>query len=1232
MKNDSFQNMRLSPDIKWLKKDYVLIQAWKKAQQYIRNHNWYADTLELDISTIRLPFLMKEWASIDHKNFHPSEIRIVPAPKANILKYIPEEGWKDKTNARLRPLAHVSIKEQTLAVACMMCLAEIVESHQGNTDQDNKSLKKHGIVNYGNRLYCKWKGNQARFRWANTDCYSKFYQDYRRFIRRPAHWQKILGNEQKNWIEVQVDLSQFYDRVGTKLLHKKTESLLSRYADTEYKEFFSFFKRLFSWRWDVESIKTIESCKNLELKPEKPIALPQGLVASGFFANIVLFDFDYAISKLIGKRIRKTKWVLHDYCRYVDDMRFTLVADKTVSSQPSDQFIELINNLLSLNASGLIINKKKSSFIYSWQTENKIPVSRTMEHVQSRISGPMDIKTVWETTETLQGLLDITTINKDQVSDDMIRLVKLKPDVRDDTISRFAAHRLKKTLRLARILSYDDVEKYISKEITKAEVDAKMDIIARKLIAKFIEDPSNIRLLSIAFDICPNQQLCEKILELIKNHLKNSRMIRLVCYYCIAEIYRAGATQIGFVYDLSELPHGENVNINHFRETLSSNAKILLEEFTLPWYVQQQLLLYLALQNKYIYNLESNDHYSSLHSILHDSNIYDSLNCSEDDDALNTFSLLLLGYHIQGDKTKYAKSFCRLMGQLSSSDKLDYYISTIMSECSELGGMIWKYSKGTTRDLVSIYRKVPKRKTLQPPISLLEKSNQMPNPFRHEVGLLRFVAAVLKKWSSLESSIDNISSSNLVLNFSDSDAISDPRKECDLSITLQSGKPDQRFLKPNWLPDTLSWKRTIGLLMRSAITGEDDSTYRFIGPKQKLIKQRYYGIRSTWYRRQFGMFMGRSWLGSPDIPISPWITELISRLLAWPGQEVYGSFNIYFETFNEFENIVNKRLKKLNQTYGKHSSLPINEFPIVIQPQSDKFKIAIVQTVLPSISELSTSPKISHHSIRHKQRNHFMTVLNCIDTMFRARKTHADNVIDSKYVDLIVLPELSIHPDDIFYLSQLAINYKCIIFGGLIYHDHPLNPRKLVNEGIWIIPYQQNDTWTREIILQGKNDLAKAEQSINRLEGYRPCQWIIDINRNNIESFKITASICYDATDIRLAADLRDVSDCYIISALNKDVDLFDNMATALRYHMYQHIIISNSGEYGGSTAQAPFEQRYERTIIHSHGANQISIKFLEIPFMSLRTNECKKYKTPPAGITVNQNPCYGCGKCMSED
>ena len=83
-------------------------------------------------------------------------------------------------------------------------------------------------------------------------------------------------------------------------------------------------------------------------------------------------------------------------------------------------------------------------------------------------------------------------------------------------------------------------------------------------------------------------------------------------------------------------------------------------------------------------------------------------------------------------------------------------------------------------------------------------------------------------------------------------------------------------------------------------------------------------------------------------------------------------------------------------------------------------------------------------------------------------------------------------------------------------------------------------------------------------------------------------------TDLGLAADLKDVSDVLAIPALNKDVKTFDQMALALHYHMFQLVIVANSGQYGGSNAYWPRSDAHIRQVFHTHGQPQASIAFLE--------------------------------------
>lgn len=90
---------------------------------------------------------------------------------------------------------------------------------------------------------------------------------------------------------------------------------------------------------------------------------------------------------------------------------------------------------------------------------------------------------------------------------------------------------------------------------------------------------------------------------------------------------------------------------------------------------------------------------------------------------------------------------------------------------------------------------------------------------------------------------------------------------------------------------------------------------------------------------------------------------------------------------------------------------------------------------------------------------------------------------------------------------------------------------------------------------QGKESMTLPEKKLG-ITGYSPCQHILNVHGHPDGPFRITGAICYDATDIRLAADLRDKTELFVIAAYNKDVNTFDNMASALQYHMYQHLVI----------------------------------------------------------------------------
>src|SRR3546814_15247831 len=64
-------------------------------------------------------------------------------------------------------------------------------------------------------------------------------------------------------------------------------------------------------------------------------------------------------------------------------------------------------------------------------------------------------------------------------------------------------------------------------------------------------------LLRAALDLWPSRQLLEEVLKLFEPYLVGKiRAVtsRQVAYYCLAEIFRAGATETGFIDDPECLP------------------------------------------------------------------------------------------------------------------------------------------------------------------------------------------------------------------------------------------------------------------------------------------------------------------------------------------------------------------------------------------------------------------------------------------------------------------------------------------------------------------------------------------------------------------------------------------------------------------------------------------------------------------------------------------------------
>jgi len=346
-----------------------------------------------------------------------------------------------------------------------------------------------------------------------------------------------------------------------------------------------------------------------------------------------------------------------------------------------------------------------------------------------------------------------------------------------------------------------------------------------------------------------------------------------------------------------------------------------------------------------------------------------------------------------------------------------------------------------------------------------------------------------------------------------------------------------------------------------------------------------------------GMVHTAAALGGTTSAVTPWFSELLLGLLRWPGiaDGQLRSQVPRFDSPAELATIFLARLSEQATLYGKSSNIPAYRFPIEWRLKETRtLRIVLVQGLMPSTKDFGVDglAGLSAAGYRQRHRNHTASLLNLAFHQLSAR----DSVLGKEHkpqVDLVVFPEYSIHIDDQDLMRGFSDATGAMLFYGLLGAAIP-GTKSPANMGRWLVPQLRGERRSWIEIDQGKWHLTDEEKTLG-VAPWRPYQVVLELNWKGEPGYRISGALCYDATDIALAADLKDVTHMFIVAAMNKDVKTFDGMVAALRYHMYQHVLIANSGEFGGSTAQAPYFQEHKRLVSHVHGSQQIAVSVFDV-------------------------------------
>jgi hypothetical protein len=1222
--NEKYRSLK--PTIEYLVDEVVIAQAWKKTHGYIRSFNWYADTLALDVSALTIEDNAKKWAEQITQGNRLNQLELVPAAKSEAWVF-DDEGWHPKDidkrsdKSPLRPLAHLTVRDQTWASAAMLCLADAVETAQGNCSNKNQSFemaRDRKIYSYGNRLVCDWKNkDKAWFRWGNSEIYRKFFTDYQNFLQRPLELGRLVSNQalgSEDVFIVNLDLSKFYNTIDVDVLIERLQVISSSFGHETCEGFWTAFKRITNWKWKQ---KDVDLAKELSLG-DIETGLPQGLASAGFYANAYLANFDQKVGEKIGHTLsRRSNIVLHDYCRYVDDLRLVVSADGKSPQNVADEVNKLVNALLKeFGGDKVELNTKKTKVTFLSDLDNDGSMANRIEMIQSDLSGPADRDVLDSTTGILENLLTIEdealpVLDANHSDLGLLQISSFDHDIRPDTLKRFAANRLESIVRSKRrIASIEDKE---------SEYEGTNELLAKKLILAWMKDPSLALVLRKAIEIYPDAELFEPVFEAIferssfaKSNQEKDKTTKTMMDYLLADLFRCASDFNGY---FQVITYHADIKPSDVIELLARYAqKVIATEGLSPFTCRQALML-LAVSNKPVL-LTSGDNsiQKDLHSILvNKPPVYQS----------QRSALFEVAAQITDNFDTYASLF------LEHIEDLNENRYTALELFAKRGGPFW----------LSLWKQLNKKarfkaistelKWAAPQVSLQPKPRKQLlskvicsdiNGFEFEHALIKLaqglVAEAIKNSSIIAKSPNEITVKPIPQCNWDKVWMAEVQTiEC--KFTSNKSGADPRFTIPKWIDTELINENSliywVGTILRASVLGGADYT----GSRWKSgVKVTYKGVRTSWYKRRMGMMHSPESIVGEYATVSGWFSDLLMRCLQWPGfesshvqhKDVKGITDI-----ESFESCLAERLGYLNSLICKSSMLPVLPTEVYRPNKKESFRIVTVQQLLPRTTDFSAADvQLNNESFRAKHREHLLTVCQLTVKTLEA-KLKGDGEKKKPSADLIVFPEVSVHIDDQDVIKRLADKTQSIIFAGLVFTDHK---GKLVNIARWFIPDYRESGRQWVIRDQGKENMTIPEKQMG-ISSFRPCQHILNVHGHPEGPFSLSGAICYDATDIRLAADLRDKTELFVIAAHNKDVNTFDNMASALQYHMYQHVVITNIGEFGGSTIQAPFKEPYDRLISHVHGVGQIAISTADIDLAAFKrtTKKYKEVKTKPAGF-----------------
>ena len=185
---------------------------------------------------------------------------------------------------------------------------------------------------------------------------------------------------------------------------------------------------------------------------------------------------------------------------------------------------------------------------------------------------------------------------------------------------------------------------------------------------------------------------------------------------------------------------------------------------------------------------------------------------------------------------------------------------------------------------------------------------------RNELSLLRFAMAFLEQWRQQEPPPEVITPGQVKLNLAEDHGVADIE-----NLRIQGSRADASgslYEVPAWCEAGERWRFQLGFLLRFILSGQPDFTRPVRRRHWKETESSYRLAESHWYQRLYGLYSGQPAFGDDWLPITDWMEGFLLALLRWPGCRAPEGFGWVEQRIEEARTQIGQRIADLEQRRG----------------------------------------------------------------------------------------------------------------------------------------------------------------------------------------------------------------------------------------------------------------------------------------------------------------------------